>query len=108
MLDTGVVIEGRRTLPAEVELMSSEPELPPRPVPVRARKSVPTAWLRVTVTEGKKRQVRRMTAAMGHPTLRLVRTALGPLTLSGLEPGAWRELTFRELALLVKSIRRSS
>lgn len=97
-LRRGVMIEGRRTRPAEVELLDREPDLPPRPVPIRYRKTVPTAWLRMTLYEGRKRQVRRMTAAVGHPTLRLVRTAIGPLGLEGLGPGEWRELTEEEIA----------
>ena len=75
-----------RTRPAEVSLMA-EPELPEREVPIRYRKNVPTAWLELTIREGKNRQVRRMTAAVGHPTLRLVRWAIGEITLAGLTPG---------------------
>jgi 23S rRNA pseudouridine2457 synthase len=96
-LAEGVMIQGRRTRSAQVELLEGEPDLPPRPVPIRARKTVDTAWLRMTITEGKKRQVRRMTAAVGHPTLRLVRVAIGSLTLEGLEPEEWRELAPDEL-----------
>jgi 23S rRNA pseudouridine2457 synthase len=69
-------------------------------VPVRYRKTVPTAWLRLVLTEGQKRQARRMTAAVGHPTLRLVRVGIGPLALGGLVPGAWRPLTEAELEAL--------
>jgi 23S rRNA pseudouridine2457 synthase len=65
-------------------------------VPIRFRKRVPTAWLRVTIREGRNRQVRRMTAAVGHPTLRLVRVAIGPIQLGDLAPGHWRELTEAE------------
>jgi 23S rRNA pseudouridine2457 synthase len=68
------------------------PDLPERPVPIRYRKNVPTAWLEITLTEGRNRQVRRMTAAVGHPTLRLVRWAIGPITLAGLQPGQWEML----------------
>ncbi|MBI3723525.1 pseudouridine synthase [bacterium] len=95
-LRTGVVIEGRRTLPARARLLESEPDLPPRPVPIRFRKSVPTAWLELSLREGRNRQVRKMTAAVGHPTLRLVRVAFGPIRLGALAPGAWRELTIVE------------
>jgi len=107
-LRRGVVIEGRRTRPAEVELLTGEPALPPRPVPIRSRKGVPTAWLRMTLREGRKRQVRRMTAAVGHPTLRLVRVGIGPLALVGLAPGQWRELTEEELQALRATLRRQA
>lgn len=72
--------------------MVSEPDVPPCDPPVRFRKNVPTTWLSLTLTEGKNRQVRRMIAAVGHPTLRLVRWKIGTLTLSGMKPGEWREL----------------
>jgi 23S rRNA pseudouridine2457 synthase len=95
-LSTGVSvrIKGRvyQTRPAHVRLLSTEPDLPPRDPPIRFRKTVPTAWLEVVLTEGRNRQVRRMTAAVGHPTLRLVRVAIAHLQLEGLEPGQWREL----------------
>jgi 23S rRNA pseudouridine2457 synthase len=96
-LRRGVVIGGRKTRPAEVELLESEPDLPPRSTAIRFRKSVPTAWLRLTISEGMNRQVRRMTAAVGHPTLRLVRIAEGGLTLEGLAPGEWRVVTRDEI-----------
>lgn len=99
-LRRGVLIEGLRTLPAQVSLLSHEPDLPPRRVPVRMRQHIPTAWLELTLTEGRTHQVRRMTAAVGHPTLRLVRVGLGPLKLQGLVPGQWRELTEEELQAL--------
>lgn len=99
-LRSGVPIEGRRTRPAQAELLADPPDLPPRPVPIRYRKSVPTAWLRLTLWEGRKRQVRHMTAAVGHPTLRLVRVAIGPLELGNLQPGEWRLLTAQELRAL--------
>ncbi|MFN2217111.1 MAG: pseudouridine synthase, partial [Anaerolineae bacterium] len=86
--------------------LREEPQLPPRPVPIRYRKNVPTAWLRLVLTEGKKRQVRRMTAAVGHPTLRLVRVGIGPLALGDLEPGAWRELAAEELGALRAMLRQ--
>ncbi len=91
-LRQGVIIQGRRTRPAVVSLLEAEPDLPPRAVPIRYRANVPTAWLQMTLTEGRTRQARRMTAAVGHPTLRLVRSAIGPLTLEGLAPGQWRAL----------------
>ncbi|GAB4574239.1 MAG: pseudouridine synthase [Anaerolineae bacterium] len=92
-LREGVLIKGGRTRPAQVERLPEPPDLPPRPVPIRVRKTVPDCWLRLTLTEGRNRQVRRMTAAVGHPTLRLVRWAVGPITLAGLAPGEWAELT---------------
>jgi 23S rRNA pseudouridine2457 synthase len=101
-LHRGVMIQGKQTRPAEVELLSSEPDLPPRPVPIRFRKSVPTAWLRITLREGRNRQIRRMTAAAGYPTLRLVRVSIGPFSLRGLNPGTLRELTPRERNELVE------
>jgi 23S rRNA pseudouridine2457 synthase len=104
-LRSGLKIQGRRTKPAEVELLSEPPDFPPRPVPIRFRKSVPTAWLKITLREGKNRQVRKMTAAVGHPTLRLVRTGIGPLTLEGLKPGEWRETTEEERRALAKTLR---
>lgn len=117
-LRRGVVIRGYKTRPAQVKAIAP-PTLPPRNPPIRYRKQVPTAWLEMTLTEGKNRQVRRMTAAVGFPTLRLVRSALflsesrlsesrvsknrkpankqaKPLTLAGLAPGQWRELTAQE------------
>jgi 23S rRNA pseudouridine2457 synthase len=88
----GVDIRDYRTRPASVRLLHEEPPLPPRDPPIRFRKNIPTAWLQLRLTEGRNRQVRRMTAAVGHPTLRLVRTAIGELTVHGLEPGQWREI----------------
>ena len=80
------------TRPARVERIDP-PELWPRDPPIRVRKSVPDSWIEVTLREGRNRQVRRMTAAVGHPTLRLVRWAVGEWTLAGLAPGEWREVT---------------
>jgi pseudouridine synthase len=99
-LREGVILRDGPTLPAEVELLEAEPGLPPRPEPIRFRKSVPTAWLRLTLREGRNRQVRRMTAAVGFPTLRLVRIAIGPVQLGDLQPGQWRPLTAEECRLL--------
>jgi len=96
-LAKGVDIQEYRTRPAQVRMLPVEPELPLREPPIRFRKSIPTAWIEITLTEGKNRQVRRMTAAVGHPTLRLVRVAIGPLRLEGLAPGKWRNLTSSEL-----------
>jgi 23S rRNA pseudouridine2457 synthase len=103
-LRKGVTIQNYQTRPAQVDLLPDEPPLPPRFPPIRYRQSIPTSWLEMTLTEGKNRQVRRMTAAVGFPTLRLVRVGLGlkqgknrlSLSLEGLQPGQWRELTDRE------------
>ena len=89
-LRRGVMLDGKRTQAAQVRRMA-EPALWPRHPPIRVRQSIPTAWLEITLTEGRNRQVRRMTAAVGFPTLRLVRYALGPHTLEGLATGEWRE-----------------
>ncbi|MGL6140626.1 MAG: pseudouridine synthase, partial [Planktothrix sp.] len=83
-LTLGVQLSDYRTKPAQVKLLSSEPSLPPREPPIRFRKTVPTAWLELTLTEGRNRQVRKMTAAVGFPTLRLVRVAIAHLSLTGL------------------------
>ena len=86
-LREGVVLNGKKTRPAEVRLLPGDPQLPDRPVPIRFRKNVPTAWVEITLREGLNRQVRRMAAAAGHPTLRLVRVAIGPIVLGELQPG---------------------
>ena len=97
-LREGVMIEGQRTLPAGAELFPQGDALPPRDPPIRVRKHIPAVWLRLALTEGRNRQVRKMTASIGHPTLRLIRHAIGPFTLDGLERGAWRELDAGEIA----------
>jgi 23S rRNA pseudouridine2457 synthase len=89
-LRRGVMLKDGMTRPAEAERIEA-PDLWPRDPPVRFRKSVPDSWLRITLREGRNRQVRRMTAAVGLPTLRLVRWRIGDWTLDGLAPGAWRE-----------------
>jgi 23S rRNA pseudouridine2457 synthase len=88
----GVVIQGYRTRPAQVQRMEGDPALPPRDPPVRYRKSIPTSWIELTIVEGRNRQVRRMTAAAGFPALRLVRVAIGPYRLGDLARGQWREI----------------
>lgn len=97
-LRKGVVLNGKKTRPAEVRLLSDDPQLPDRPMPIRFRKHVSTTWVEITLREGLNRQVRRMTAAVGHPTLRLVRIAIGPVVLGELQPGQWREMTSHEIA----------
>lgn len=99
-LQQGMLIQNYQTRPAQVRLLAEAPRLPPRNPPIRFRKQVPTAWLEITLTEGRNRQVRRMTAAVGFPTLRLVRVAIAHLYLAGLEPGQWRDLTSEELKQL--------
>ena len=79
------------TLPCEAERMA-DPMLWPRDPPIRVRQSIPDSWIELTIREGRNRQVRRMTAAVGHPTLRLVRRAIGEWTLNGLALGTWREV----------------
>ncbi|HIK39369.1 pseudouridine synthase [Thermoleptolyngbya sp. M55_K2018_002] len=106
-LRQGVVIQNYRTRPAKAQILPQEPDLPPRDPPIRFRKTVPTAWLELTLTEGRNRQVRRMTAAVGFPTLRLVRVAIAHLRLDGLQPGQWRDLTPDELAELARLSPRS-
>lgn len=92
-LEAGVVIGGRRTLPCRAFLLDPQPDLPPRDPPIRFRKNVPDAWIALELVEGKNHQVRRMTAAVGHPTLRLVRVQIGGLRLAGLAPGEQRVLS---------------
>ncbi|MDI1297488.1 MAG: pseudouridine synthase [bacterium] len=90
LLRQSVVLKDGPTAPAEVERID-DPALWPRDPPVRFRKSVPDCWLKLTIREGRNRQVRRMTAAVGHPTLRLVRWQVGNWSIDGIEPGQWRE-----------------
>lgn len=104
-LRRGVPIQGRLTLHAEVRLLTEAPQLWPRIPPIRFRKSVPTAWLEITLREGRNRQIRRMTAALGLPTLRLIRWSLGPVSVAGLAPGEQRELSARDLAELLRMAR---
>lgn len=103
-LRKGITIQDYRTRPATIQKLSEEPILPPRDPPIRYRKSVPTCWLEITLTEGRNRQVRRMTAAIGFPTLRLVRVAIHlgkiQLNLTGLNPGQWCETTLFERKVL--------
>ena len=89
-LSSGVTLKDGPTLPTEAERIA-DPQIWPRDPPVRFRKTVPDSWLRLTIREGRNRQVRRMTAAVGHPTLRLVRWQIGDWSLDGLAPGEWRE-----------------
>jgi len=90
-LRSGVQLNDGPTRPARARLMDPPPALWERTPPIRERKAIPTAWIELAIREGRNRQVRRMTAAVGFPTLRLVRAAIGPYTLDGLAPGAWAE-----------------
>lgn len=98
-LRAGVTLADGPTLPCGARVLP-DPGLPARVPPVRYRKTVPTSWAEVTLKEGRNRQVRRMLAAVGFPVLRLLRRAIGPLTLAGLEPGQWRELSAAEISRL--------
>jgi 23S rRNA pseudouridine2457 synthase len=91
-LERGVVVGGRNTLPCSVWMLDPQPLLPPREPPVRVRKNVPDCWIALELIEGKNHQVRRMTAAIGHPTLRLIRTRIGEFDLDALPIGQWRAL----------------
>jgi 23S rRNA pseudouridine2457 synthase len=97
----GLAIQGYRTRPCRARLLGADTTVPPRDPPVRFRQAIPTSWLELTLTEGKNRQVRRMTAAVGFPTLRLIRRAIGKLEI---DPGhgAWRELTSGEIQSIWK------
>lgn len=92
----GLDLRGHRTAPCRARLLDPAPAHPPRDPPIRVRLSIPDSWVELTLTEGKNRQVRRMTAAIGHPTLRLIRVAIGALPLANLAPGHWAELDARQ------------
>ncbi len=89
-LRSGVLLKDGMTLPAHARLLDPPPEVWQREPPIRVRQSIPTAWLELVIREGRNRQVRRMTAAVGLPTLRLIRVAIGPYLLDGLAPGCWQ------------------
>jgi 23S rRNA pseudouridine2457 synthase len=95
-LQKGLVIQDHQTLPCRAWLLEPQPEIAPRVPPIRFRKSVPDCWIGLELVEGKNRQVRRMTAAIGHPTLRLLRVRIGNFCLGDLAPGEWRKLTAEE------------
>ncbi len=102
-LQSGIEIQGYRTQRCRV-LVIPEPNLPPRSKPVTPHG--PTSWLRIELEEGKKRQIRHMTAAVGLPTLRLIRIAMGPLHLGELKPGEWRDLPFDEVERMYQALDR--
>lgn len=97
-LAEGVMVQGRRTLGCRAWVLDPQPDLPPRDPPIRFRKNVPTLWIGLELVEGKNRQVRRMTAAVGHPTLRLMRVRVGGYRMADLKPGEWKILTEAERA----------
>ena len=100
-LERGVVLAGRPTLPCRAWRLDPQPEMPPREPPIRYRKNVADCWIALELVEGKNHQVRRMTALVGHPTLRLVRVKIGALPLDGLGAGTWRKLTGDERAAVL-------
>ena len=99
-LAQGVVIQDRKTLPCRAWILEPQPEIPPRIPPIRVRKSVPDCWIGLELVEGKNRQVRRMTASIGHPVLRLLRVQIGKFQSGDLKPGQWKTLNRRERDLV--------
>ncbi len=95
-LQRGILLGGQQTLPCRACLLEPQPTLPPRDPPIRVRKTVPDCWISLELTEGKYHQVRKMTAAIGHPTLRLLRVRIGTLRLGDLPPGHWRSINTAE------------
>ncbi len=104
-LQQGVQLNDGLTLPAQAELVDEPTWLWARDPPIRFRKNIPTAWLKLTIKEGRNRQVRRMTAAVGHPTLRLIRSSVGAWSIDSLQPGQWREVDQQELLRFVQQRR---
>ncbi|HHY86289.1 MAG TPA: pseudouridine synthase [Verrucomicrobia bacterium] len=102
-LEQGVIIEGRRTRPCRAWMLDPQPDIAPRDPPIRFRKNVPTCWIALVLVEGKNRQVRRMTAAVGHPTLRLIRVRIGRYEPGNLAPGQWKVLTSAERRLILST-----
>ena len=103
-LEKGILIQGHKTLPCRAWLLTPQPEIPPRVPPIRFRKSVADCWIGLELVEGKNRQVRRMTAAIGHPTLRLLRVRIGNFWLDDLAAGQWRALSAAEIKLVHPSV----
>ncbi len=101
-LAKGLVLRGRRMLPCRAWVLQPQPAIPPREPPIRFRKTVPTCWIGLELIEGKNRQVRRMTAAIGHPTLRLIRVRIGGLTLCKLAAGSWKLLEAPERRMVLE------
>ena len=107
-LERGVVIQGHRTLPCRARMLEPPPKLPPREPPIRVRKNVPDCWIALELAEGKNRQVRRMTAAVGHPTLRLIRVRVGDYQLGALAAGHWTILGPEDQRKVLLARRRGS
>jgi 23S rRNA pseudouridine2457 synthase len=103
-LQRGVTLQGRKTLPCRAWILEPQPDVPPRVPPIRVRKTVADCWIALELIEGKNRQVRRMTAAAGHPTLRLLRVRIGRFELGGLEAGKWKELSAAERKIVLGSV----
>lgn len=101
-LARGVVVQDRKTLPCRAWMLEPQPEVPPRIPPIRFRKNVPDCWIGLELVEGKNRQVRRMTAAVGHPTLRLVRVRIGKYLLGDMPQGQWRILSAEDCRLVTQ------
>jgi len=101
-LRKGIILRDFQTKPAKVNFLASEPNFPPREKPIRFRKSIPDSWLEITLTEGKNRQIRRMTAAIGFPTLRLIRTKIKSISIEDLNVGQYRFLSDLEVKTLFK------
>jgi 23S rRNA pseudouridine2457 synthase len=100
-MEKGVLVQGRKSLPCKARLLEPQPDVLPRDPPIRSRKSIPAVWLSLELVEGKNRQVRRMTAAIGHPTLRLLRVRIGQFDLGNLASGTWKILSSAERSLVL-------
>lgn len=103
-LQRGILIKNIKTSPAKAKLLQEDPQVWERSKPIRFRKNLPTSWVEIKISQGMNRQVRRMTAAVGFPTLRLIRSSIGPLSLEDLQPGEYRELTKEEVSKLKRLI----
>jgi 23S rRNA pseudouridine2457 synthase len=101
-LEHGVSIQGQKTLPCRAWLLDPQPQIPPRDPPIRFRKNIADCWIALELIEGKNRQVRRMTAAIGHPTLRLLRVRIGEFEFGSLRAGEWRDLNSAERELVLR------
>jgi len=100
-LEKGVAVQSQKTLPCHTWILEPQPELPPREPPIRFRKTVPTCWIALELIEGKNRQVKRMTASIGHPTLRLLRVRIGNYRLEEIAAGTWKALGPKERGLVL-------